>query len=447
MRTLKALSDWLVFPLLACIWLMFATSCGASAPTAVPEEPAEPAAPLPEVSALPPLQVWIATNKSTTEIQSLVEQGSQNIGLDVDFHFSNPELVLPALQGSDPPDMILLSTNSPVAFYAGSGLLLDLSSNLDQETFFPALIDTCSFNGKLFCMPWGADFQVLLWNKQLFSAVGLDPETPPASLELLTDIAGRLTRFGPEGQLEQLGFLPVLSINQASLFARMFGGYWVDDTARQITANSPQVIEALNWEQQFYFKYNYENLSTLFPYAVSLESGEHPFYSEKLAMVVADWNQARPDFIATHNVDLEFGVSPIPGAGTVTSERTPLLLDGAVVILPARATHSEGAIKLMQALGDAEILARAARLLGQFPAGPAVLDTDEFQTDSQANLFAGLLNTSSGLTAETTPLSPELESALLQVGELVLYQGADPSPLLDQVQSAFAPRLQELIGP
>jgi len=447
MRTLKALSDWLVFPLLACTWLLFATSCGAAAPTVAPAEPAKPAAPLPEATEQRSLQVWIATNKSTTEIQSLVEQRSRRIGLDVDLHFSNPDLVLPALQGSDPPDLILLSTNSPVAFYASSGLLLDLSSNLDPEAFFPALVDTCSFNDQLFCMPWGADFQVLLWNKQLFTAAGLDPDTPPASLEQLTDMADRLTRFGLEGQLEQLGFLPVLSINQSVLFARMFGGYWVDDTARQITANSPKVIEALSWEQQFYFKYNYENLSTLFPYAVSLESSEHPFYSEKLAMVVADWDQARPDFIAAHNTSLEFGVSPIPGTGTITSDKTPLLLDGAVVILPARAPHTEGAIELMQALGDADVLAEVARLLGQFPASPAVLDTDEFQSESQATLFADLLNASSGLTTVTTPLSPELESAMLQVGELVLYQGADPSPLLDQVQSAFAPLLQEMISP
>ena len=157
-----------------------------------------------------------------------------------------------------------------MAFFASSGLLLDLTTIIDHEAFFPAMVDTCSLNGQLFCLPWGANFQVLLWNKNLYTSSNLDPESIPASLEQLTDTADLLTKFGPEGQLEQLGFLPLLSTRQTSLFMHMFGDYWVTQNGQQVTANSPKVLEALRWEQQFYLKYNNENVSSIFPFAVSL---------------------------------------------------------------------------------------------------------------------------------------------------------------------------------
>jgi ABC-type glycerol-3-phosphate transport system substrate-binding protein len=288
---------------------------------------------------------------------------------------------------------------------------------------------------------------VLLWNKDLFAASALDPETPPASLEELTDYANLLTKFGPTGTLEQLGFLPVLSTTQTSLFVRMFGDYWVSDNGLKITVNSPQVEEALLWEQQFYFKYNYENVTAIFPNAISLDSNEHPFYTNELAMMIANWDQVSPDFIANHNQELNFGVAPIPPTSSFALGPNPVLVDGAVLIVPARAPNPDHAIELLQALTTEDILPETAQYLGQFPAGPTALVNSTFQANQNTPVLVDILETSQGVTAHTTPLSPELESALLQIGELVLYRGVDPAPLLNQVQSEFAPRLDQNIDP
>jgi multiple sugar transport system substrate-binding protein len=420
------------------------TYCGATAPT---EAPAEPAPSSPDTPVKAPLNMWIATNKNLTEIQAMVEQSSQETGLGVEFTFTNPEMILPALQNPNPPDLIVLSTNSPIAFYASSGLLMDLSAYFDQGAFFPALVDACSLNGQLFCLPWGADFQVLVWNKDLFDAATLDPEVPPASLEQLSDFADLLTKFGPEGQLEQLGFLPILSIQQTNVIVRMFGGYWISEDGLQITANNPQVQEALVWEQQFYFKYNYENVAALFPYAISLDSYEHPFYAEKLAMVIADWDQSRPDFVASRNPELNFGVAPIPPSSSLKTGSNPVLVDGVVFIVPANSDNPEQAIKLLKVLTTPDLALQAAALIGQFPATPAAINDPTIQANENTPLFAEILNNSQGVTALTTPLSPELDSALLQIGELVLYQGVDPAALLNQIQAEFGPRLEQMTHP
>jgi ABC-type glycerol-3-phosphate transport system substrate-binding protein len=434
------------FTLLASLLLACITACGATAPAISQPEPV-PSVPPSLPTTENPLRIWIATNKSTVEIQALLEQVCEKNGLEVEFSAANPDLVLPALQDANPPDLILLSTNAPVAFYASSGLLLDLTTFIDQDILFPAMVDTCSLDGQLFCLPWGANFQVLLLNKGLFNASNLDPESPPASLEQLTDIADVLTKFGPEGQLEQLGFLPILSTWQTSLFVRMFGGYWVNENGQHITADNPAVLEALQWEQQFYYKYNYENVSSLFPFSVSLDSSENPFYTQKVAIVVAEWDQASPEFISQRNPNLEYGIAPIPSSSTANAGKNLLLVDGAVVLVPARTANVMEVATLLQAISAPEVLAEVAVLLGQLPTNPVAFKDARFQADQNTALFTSILQNSEGVTALTTPLSPELESAILQIGELTFYQGADPAPLLDQVQSEFEPLLQQIILP
>jgi multiple sugar transport system substrate-binding protein len=432
--------------LLVSFLLGYLTACGGSARTVSPIESTSNT-PLSTSTERNPLHIWIATNKSTTEIQGLLEQICDKNGLEVEFTAANPDMVLPALRGSNPPDLILLSTNTPVAFYASSGYLLDLTSTIDPGEFFPAMIDTCSLNGKLYCLPWGANFHVMLWNKDLFSSSGLDPESFPNSLEQLTETADLLTRFSPEGHLEQLGFLPILSTGQTSLFVQMYGAYWVNENGQQITANSPKVLEALRWEQQFYLKYNNENVSSIFPFAVSLESSEHPFYSDKVAIVVAEWDHASPEFISIRNPNLEYGVAPVPSSSTANAGSNIVLADGAVVLVPAGTSNPTEITILLQALSSPEVLVEAAVLLGQLPTHQVAFNDSRFQVNKYSSLFASILKNSKGVTALTTPLSPELESAILQIGELAFYQGADPAPMLDQVQIEFAPLLQRQILP
>jgi len=433
------------YPLTGTLLVVSLAIClAACAPAAATEAPAEPAQPAPDTTGQSPLQVWIAVNKNPTEIQSALARRGQEFGLELEFTFTNTELIADALQDPHAPDLVVLGSNAPIAYYASSGWLTDLSSEIDQGAFLPALVDTCSQGEKWFCIPWGADFQVLLWNKDLFAAAALDPETPPTTLEQLTDFADRLTRFGPQGRLEQLGFLPILSPSQTSLIAHMFGGYWVSQDGLEITADDPLLKEALLWEQQFYFKYSYENVVSLFPYAISLDSDEHPFYTGELAMVIADWNQASLEYVAARNPALNFGVAPVPPSSSLGANRNPLLVDGAVLVVPLHAQNPEQAVLLLKGVSTPEALLEAAANLEQFPTSQAAVETPGFQGDENNSFYVELLTTSEGVTATTTPLSPGLESALLQIGELVLYQGADPGPLLAQVQSEFAPRLEQI---
>ena len=123
------------------------------------------------------------------------------------------------------------------------------------------------------------------------------------------------------------------------------------------------------------------------------------------------------------------------------------MTDGAVVLVPAGTSNLKEVAILLQALSAPEVLAETAVLLGQLPTNPAAFDDARFQVNEHSFLFASILQNSEGVTAHTTPLSPGLESAMMQIGELAFYQGVDPAPMLDQVQSEFEPLLQQVILP
>ena len=102
MKTTFAYFRTLIFTLLAGCLIGSITACGGTSPTIFQAETVATAPPSPS-AAQDSLHVWIATNKSTTEIQALLEQICAENGLEVEFNAANLDLVLPALRDTQSP--------------------------------------------------------------------------------------------------------------------------------------------------------------------------------------------------------------------------------------------------------------------------------------------------------------------------------------------------------
>ncbi|HEV2140674.1 MAG TPA: extracellular solute-binding protein, partial [Candidatus Dormibacteraeota bacterium] len=92
-----------------------------------------------------------------------------------------------AYAGSTPPDVVELG-NTLVAKYAAAGALEDItgkkSSFENSGTWLQSLTDSCTVNGKLYCVPYYAGSRAVIYRKDFFDAAGL---TPPTSMDgLLT---------------------------------------------------------------------------------------------------------------------------------------------------------------------------------------------------------------------------------------------------------------------
>jgi N,N'-diacetylchitobiose transport system substrate-binding protein len=83
-----------------------------------------------------------------------------------------------AFAGNTPPDVIELG-NTLVAKYANAGALENISSRKgsyeNSGTWLQSLTDSCTLNGKLYCVPYYAGSRAVIYRKDMFAAAGVQP--------------------------------------------------------------------------------------------------------------------------------------------------------------------------------------------------------------------------------------------------------------------------------
>src|SRR5881396_136913 len=90
-----------------------------------------------------------------------------------------------AFGGSAPPDVMELG-NTLVAKYASAGALANISGKKsdfeNSGTWLQSLTDSCTYQGKLYCVPYYAGSRAVIYRKDMFDAAGLKPPTSMAGL-------------------------------------------------------------------------------------------------------------------------------------------------------------------------------------------------------------------------------------------------------------------------
>lgn len=153
--------------------------------------------------------------------------------------------------------------------YGLSGYLIGLPMPPDADDFFQGDLQQYMVGDTLYGIPMVADTNILYWRTDLFEAAGLDPNDPPETYDELREYALRLTTDvnglhpGDEGfdpnniQIYGLGFKGVSGLASSwewynYLYA--FGGDLMDDEYN-VTIDSPEAIESLQWVVDNYREY------------------------------------------------------------------------------------------------------------------------------------------------------------------------------------------------
>jgi multiple sugar transport system substrate-binding protein len=86
------------------------------------------------------------------------------------------------------------------AQYASQGLWLDITDRfgaLDvKDRVAPAHVRAGTWSGKNYAVPHTIDMSVMLYNKDLYTRAGLDPEKPPTTLQQFADHARQIDKLG-----------------------------------------------------------------------------------------------------------------------------------------------------------------------------------------------------------------------------------------------------------
>ena len=413
------------------------------------------------------VDVWATWGDDAGPLQSLLDRFSQASGIPtrVMTRVRSDDLQA-ALAGSQPPDLVILSTSDLVGVYEEQGQVAPLDAwiegtTVDLADFYPAPLEQCKGqDGTVLCLPWGCDVDALFWNKDLFETAGLDPEQPPQTMEELVEYAAKLTRRDAAGKLSQVGFVPDLARSHTELYARMFGGGVYSAGGTKPAVNSQAIIDALNWQRQFYAMYSPEELKDMARRstsrhamyagrrldcrqchrASSIASKREPnagFLEGQMAMMVDSQWPAEPGTLSQEQSQVRYGVAAFPPPAAHSSRARTALIQGPVVFMPAGALDKAPAAELLAWMMSSEIMADAAYTIKTLPASRTAAQDSRFQ-DPNMDVFMDLLAHPNATSAAMTPMKRQLNQVLGQVAEEVVRQGGMPVPLLDAAQIELA---------
>jgi len=399
-----------------------------------------------------PLQVWITWGDNPAQLQELFNRYGEANGVTVQVNAPvTTDQVIAALAGNDPPDILVTGGPGQTGSWAREELIAPLDdliamSGIDMEDMFPAPLGQCQYDGVYYCLPWGTDTYALFWNKDLFEDAGLDPDTPPQTLEELVEFADKLTIVEEDGTVSQVGFIPNFSWSHLGLYARMFGGYWYNDDGTQVTLTSQPIVDALLWEQQFYSKYGAENVLELTSALGGYMSPDQGFYAGKIAMMVEGEWQTGPNFISNFKPELAYGVAPFPYPASNPEMANTSLLEGTVVHIPSGVEDKEAAAKLLAWMMSPEILAEEMIANYNLPTSNAAAADPRFHENEKFGVFLNLMGDPNATTGVYTAINAEMDTAIAQIEEQVLNAGADPVPLLEEAQATLQAQLDEILA-
>ena len=160
------------------------------------------------------IQFWNAFTGSDGDIlREIVDRYNKEnkdgitIEMDIMPGATLTEKLAPAIATGNAPAMILAG-NMELVSYAKTNSILSMNdffdvTSADKSDFAPAALESLQYNGEQMMIPMQWFTQYLYYNKDLFKAAGLDPETPPATWEEVKEYAEKIT--DPDKNIYGLG--------------------------------------------------------------------------------------------------------------------------------------------------------------------------------------------------------------------------------------------------
>ena len=272
----------------------------------------------------------------------------------------------------------LAAAGTPVALaYVGSRTLKQFAQNdlivpvpmTDEEkaSYYNYVPDTVTFDGTQWGVPVAFSTKALFWNKDLFEAAGLDPETPPKTWEEKIAFAKQITE-----NTDAAGYGLVAKTFDNTMHQFLHWVYTNDglviDADGNITLNSPQVLAALT------------AIKDIVPYS---EEGPTAYEQNEVRAIWLDGGVAMIEAsvgaaLRAEEAGMNWGVAPLPLGPDAKGPGTLLITDALAVFKGTGV--EEQAISLAKFLTDGERQWDAEMAQGLTPLRP--IHSDELVAET-----------------------------------------------------------------
>ena len=324
------------------------------------------------------------------------------------------------------PDVVSLFYGWQPA-WIDAGYLVPLSEEAfppDQvRAEFSPMVEASFFDGKLYTLPTAVRTLALMYNKDLMTAAGLDPENPPRTLDELKDQAVKCTvKNGDEFEVYGLIVNPEGQAHHwfREVLLRQFGQQPYSDDSRQVLWNASEGgYEA--WETFLSFE---RELGT--GVAGVYENDQDGFLAGEVCFHID--GSFRLGNIANNAPDLNFGVVELPEHNGIKSTFGSYWTHGITSKAAADPARLAAAEKFLQFITTPEAGTLWVGITGELPAQLEAASDPALLADPKLGAFAA------GLAyAKSTFFVDESKDrqAILDAYDAVVLTDADPREELD----------------
>ncbi|OLC27968.1 MAG: hypothetical protein AUG06_03215 [Actinobacteria bacterium 13_1_20CM_2_65_11] len=316
------------------------------------------------------LTVWLMNGSAP---QSVVD------GVNADFKAKHPNVTVnveiqqwsdvttkldTAFAGSTPPDVMELG-NTLVAKYAAAGALQDISSKKggfqNSGTWLQSLTDSCTYQGKLYCIPYYAGSRAIIYRTDMFAAVGA---TPPTSIDELATVGQKLMgKYGSDPNFSALYF-PGKYWYAAAPFVWDFGG----DIATQSGSKWQGAINSAQSQQGLTVLRNLvANLSRADKTGDELKQ-DQAFAQGHIAMIVANgWEVGVITDPKSGDPTLKDKLDAFPIPSHNAGQTAPVFLGGSDLAIAAKSKQQALAQEWVGLLGGTKAQSQMVTVGGVIP--------------------------------------------------------------------------------
>jgi len=383
------------------------------------------------------------TSQDRYRVRAIALPGSN---LDLKFFLS--------VAGGDPPD--LLNHDDP-----GLMPLDELASETEQkrldEWLFPAARQLGTYEGRLYALCNGLDIRALYCNKTLLDEHKL---ALPATLADLDRIAETIAPADGSVGRRRMGYLP--DPRRLWAWGIVFGGRFADLSVNAsngaITADSPEIVAALEWMAGYSRRYGPSEVAAFRSGEQALTGATFPLLADRRYAVVMD-GQWRVRDIAEAQAAAnergqqldEFVVTPLPcPAG---GQRDAGRVNGNFFIVPRQARQKQGAWEFMKFWigfeGNAAEAAQACADGGWIPVSQTVVDQPAYQQSLEQRPllkeFVRLAASPNQVPVPALPVASLYYQQVVQAAQAVLYRGEEAEAALRRAADRTRARLREVL--
>ncbi|HRA65691.1 MAG: extracellular solute-binding protein [Caldilinea sp.] len=377
------------------------------------------------------------------ELQKMVdkfnEANTDKVFVNMTTVFGQYEKVLTAIAGGNPPDVVSAVWLHELVSMASRGGLQPITqyaqtAGIDGSEYFPQFWDAWQYNGDLWGMMITSNSNVIAYQPALFEEVGA---TAPQSIAELDAVAMKLEKMDANGNIERVGLIP----SGLTWWGRVFGGSFYDADAQKITANDPNVVAALDWENTYRQRLSPEKVAAFQSGFGDFMSTQNSFFVSKEGMTqVGEWfiqfqKKFAPDLV------MEFMPAPYPEGGNDNTTT----FDGSVFTIPTGAKTPDASWEFVRWLSEPQNMGDFCFNIQNVPPKLAPASEDRFVSDPRFQLAVDLLSGPHAFGPDKMPVNSLLYSRLAEAESAVFNGQMSAQEALDQVTTEVQAELDKVL--